>query len=964
MLRFFLVKTSGKSVSKMTTNPVTSSQRNSGRPQAGQAMARVSSHPPALRPLNSWRSPIAAAALALILGFASQDAAALALGRVNVLSALGEPLRAEIDVPEITAEEAASLRANIANPDAFRAAGLEYNPALGAAQVSLQRRANGTAFLRVNSDRVINEPFVDLILEASWASGRIVRDYTMLFDPSNMRAQAAPGVAVPAASAPAQATPAPAVSSRQGAAAPAASAPRPATSESLPKPAVKPAAAPVAKAASKPAQAAPKDGVVVKPGDTAAALAARYKPSGVSLDQMLVAMLNNNADAFIGGNVNRLKSGAVIDMQAASAAAPGTGESQAKETISAQSKDFNEFRRRLASGAPTAVAAAPSRAAGGKVQANVSEPKSSATAPDKLTLSKGSVAAKAKEEAIAKDKQAKDNATRVAELSKNIQDLNKLGTSTVAKPGAAAPAGAPAAAASAPGVKVTGSAPSVPAPATATAPPPTATPAPAASAAKPTPTAAVSTPTTTPTTSTAAVAPATSTAAVSTPTVAVTTTTTATTSTATAAPAAAPAPVAAAPKPIAPPPPPPPEPSFIESLMDNPAALPGAGALLLGLGGLAFWRIRQKKKATLVDSSFLESRLQPDSFFGASGGQRVDTADSGNSAGAGSSMVYSPSQLDAAGDVDPVAEADVYLAYGRDLQAEEILKEALRSNPSRVAIHAKLMEIYAKRRDTKAFESVAKEAFNLTQGTGMEWEAGSALGREIDPSNPLYKQGHAPASAGLAGSVMLGGAAAAVATTGAVFGGTQTIPQTAQPDASDDFAIDLDLDFSAGGDDFVSAPSAGMTNAPPNDEPTISVRAMAEPTPMVDFDMSEPAALEAIKLSAPDFESFSSGLNFSAAPGYTPAPTAPMALKTGPSEPSALEFDLGGLSLDLPGAATASSLVDAGVSGDPLETKLALAMEFKDIGDADGARSLVQEVADEATGALKARAVKMLADLG
>ena len=62
-------------------------------------------------------------------------------------------------------------------------------------------------------------------------------------------------------------------------------------------------------------------------------------------------------------------------------------------------------------------------------------------------------------------------------------------------------------------------------------------------------------------------------------------------------------------------------------------------------------------------------------------------------------MSYSPSQLDAAGDVDPVAEADVYLAYGRDLQAEEILKEALRTNPERVAIHVKLLEIYAKRRD-------------------------------------------------------------------------------------------------------------------------------------------------------------------------------------------------------------------------------------------------------------------------
>jgi pilus assembly protein FimV len=935
-------------VRKMTTNPVTPLQSNSGRVEAcvtPQSSWRF--------PQASWRTPIAAAALALVLGFTSQDAAALALGRVNVLSSLGEPLRAEIDVPEITAEEAASLRANIANPDAFRAAGLEYNAALAGAQVSLQRRANGTAFLRVVSDRVINEPFVDLIMEASWASGRIVRDYTMLFDPSNMRPAAAPSVTAPAASAPAPAPSSPAVTSRSSAASPAAPTQRPARTEST----------------QKPAPASPKDGVTVKPGDTAAALAARYKPSGVSLDQMLVAMLNNSPDAFIGGNVNRLKAGAVIDMQAASAAAPGTGEGQAKETIVAQSKDFNEFRRRLASGAPTATAAARSRAAGGKVQANVTEPKAGATAPDKLTLSKGSVAAKAKEEAIAKEKQAKDNAARVAELSKNISDLNKLGTTTVAKPGAAAPAGAPAAAASAPGVKVAGSMPAVPTatmakattPTAAPATPVAAAPAPAASAAKPTATAVVSTPTTA--TGTVAAAPATSTLAVSTPTTAASTATS--TATAAAPAASAPAPVAAAPKPKAPPPPPPPEPSFMESLMDNPAVLPGAGALLAGLGGLAFWRMRQKKKATQVDSSFLESRLQPDSFFGASGGQRVDTADSGSAAGAGSSMVYSPSQLDAAGDVDPVAEADVYLAYGRDLQAEEILKEAMRTSPSRVAIHAKLMEIYAKRRDTKAFEAVAKEAFNLTQGAGPEWDAGSALGREIDPANPLYKQGNAPTAAGLAGSVMLGGAAAATAAAAtAAFSSTKTIPHQAQAAGNDDFDIDLDLDFSAGGDDLVAAPNAGMISSPLLEETTAGMSAQPAPEPMVDFDMSEPAALEAVKLSEPDLASFSNGLNFSSAPGTAPAPTAPMALKTGPSEPGALEFDLGNLSLDLPGAAAASNAVDAGVSGDPLETKLALAMEFKDIGDADGARSLVQEVADEATGALKARALKMLADLG
>jgi pilus assembly protein FimV len=930
-------------VRKMTTNPVTPSQPKQGRVEAW------------VTPQASWRTPIAAATLALVLGFAAQDAAALALGRVNVLSALGEPLRAEVDVPEITAEEAASLRTAIASPDAFRAAGLEYNPALGAVQISLQRRANGSAFLRLTSDRTINEPFVDLILEASWSSGRVVRDYTMLFDPSNMRQAAAPTVTPPAASAASSVSAPSAVVPR--AIPPVAAAPRPARTEASPKP----------EKASKPAQPAPKDGIKVKPGETAAALAARYKPAGVSLDQMLVSMLNASPDAFIAGNINRLKSGAVIDMQAASSAAPNTAAGDAKQTIVAQAKDFNEFRRRLASGAPIATAATPSRAAGGKVQANVSEPKAQATAPDKLTLSKGSVAAKAKEEAIAKEKQAKDNATRVAELSKNIQDLNKLGTSTVAKPSATPPATSPAtspapatnaaSAASSPGVKIAGAAPAV-------------------SAAPVSPTVAVVT-----STATQAAAPTSTVAPTVTPTVASTLTPTTAASTATvtvaaAAPAAS-SPVVAA-KPKAVPPPPPPEPTFVESLMENPLALPGAGALLAALGGLAFWRNRQRKKGNQVDSSFLESRLQPDSFFGASGGQRVDTADSGSAASPGSSMVYSPSQLDAAGDVDPVAEADVYLAYGRDLQAEEILKEALRTNSSRVAIHVKLMEIYAKRRDTKAFENVAKEAFNLTQGAGEQWDTVSALGRDLDPSNPLYAQGNAPTGAGLAGSVKMGGAAlvataASAAAASVAFGSTKTIPQQAQSREDADFDLDLDLDFSAGNDDLVSAPEvSGMLNSAAKEESTVSLRAAPAADPMVDFDMSLPAGLGDAKLSEPDLASFANGLNFSSASSTIPIPsasgalTAPMALKTEPSGPAALEFDLGGLSLDFPSpsAAGVTDAIDAGISGDPLETKLALAMEFKDIGDADGARSLVQEVADEASGPLKARALKMLADLG
>jgi pilus assembly protein FimV len=132
---------------------------------------------------HRWQKTAIAAAAIALLGFTSTGASALSLGRLTVLSALGEPLRAEIDVPEINAEEAASLRASVASPATFVAAGLDYNPAMSGLQTSLQRRADGRAYIRLTSDRSINDPFVDMILEATWSSGRIVRDYTMLFDP-------------------------------------------------------------------------------------------------------------------------------------------------------------------------------------------------------------------------------------------------------------------------------------------------------------------------------------------------------------------------------------------------------------------------------------------------------------------------------------------------------------------------------------------------------------------------------------------------------------------------------------------------------------------------------------------------------------------------------------------------------------------------------------------------------------
>lgn len=870
------------------------------------------------------------------------DAQALALGRVVVQSALGEPLRAEIDVPDINAEEAASLRVGLASGDTFRAAGVDVNSALSTLQISLQRRADGRAYLRLTSTRPVTEPFVDLIVEANWSSGRMVRDYTLLFDPPNLRAAApqpapvAPGVSAPAATAP---VPRPAAAPAPSAApAPVQQLPRapaPATPAAAPAPVARPAPAPAA---------APAGGgqVRVQTGDTAGGIAAANKPADVSLDQMLVAMLRQNPNAFISGNVNRMKAGVVLDLPTA-AEAGAIAPSEARQTISAQSRDFNEFRRRLAGSAPEAGVAAADRQAVGKVQTEVKDAKPTAPATDKLTLSKEGAPGQtaANEEKIAKERQAKEASSRVAELSRNIEELSKLGGGSA--PAAAAPAAAPAPAAPAATAPAPApaSAPTVTVP---TAPPPAeAAPAPAAPAAQaPTPAAAP------PAEAPAATAPST-----------------------TPAPVKPPLPV---PTPL------PDEPSFFDQLRENPLALPLAGGLLALLAGLGLYRIRQRKHGSSVDSSFLESRLQPDSFFGSSGGQRIDTAES---VASGSSMVYSPSQLDAAGDVDPVAEADVYLAYGRDLQAEEILKEAMRSTPTRVAIHNKLLEIYAKRRDARAFEVVATEAYGLTQGQGPEWEHACELGKELDPSNPLYQPGGSPA-------------VKVAATAGIAGAGLNTMPFTAStlnepgkaatPSGMGD--LDLDLDFSLdepSGAAPLGTPSAAEADMSGMDdlkmtEALTSARAEEKEGPSssmsMDFDLDfpsgpaplqehapEPAqALDRMPASDLDALSFDDGpildLDASHASNAS-APTSP------PAVPDMLSFDLNNLNLDLSTPPVEDDATSAGrlTEENPLETKLSLAEEFRAIGDFEGARSLAEEVLAEASGSLKAKAGTFLADL-
>ena len=915
-----------------------------------------------------WHRTALAAATALLCLWGS-DAKALSLGRIIVQSALGEPLRAEIEIPEINAEEAASLKAGVALPEAFRAAGLEYNPAMSGLQVSLQRRADGRAFIRLSSERAINDPFVDMILEASWASGRIVRDYTMLFDPPSLR----------------QASGAVPLAPQVGALPPAGVQPGPVAA--APPATVAARSQPVTPKSAATASGIPKsatDGVKqlrVQPGDTASRIAASNKPANVSLDQMLIALLRANPDAFVRGNLNRIKAGALIDVPTAQQA-QATPAAEATQTVIAQSRDFNEFRKKLAISAPAAEVAAPDRASSGSVQAKVTEKKPVATAPDKLTLSKGSVEARAAEDKIARERQAAEAANRAREVARINAELSKLSAASAAAgvaPGAGtAPTKAPG---PAPAVAVATAASSA---VSAPKPPASVATAPAApvSVGLTAPTQPAPAPPVPP-----AVVPVAS----------------------AAAPAETPA-SAATPAPVAPPAltasarattPAPAQPGMLDSVLEHPLVPAGVVALLALLAGLGFYRIRQRRNAGQVDSAFLESRLQPDSFFGASGGQRIDTNDG---AATGSSMVYTSSQLDAADDVDPVAEADVYLAYGRDLQAEEILKEALRSNSGRVAIHQKLLEIYAKRRDTKGFESVASQAYKVTSGEGPEWERICDLGLSIDPTNGLYQPGGQPA---------FGAGASRPAALDDTAGASSSTSSTTQPltpvTASAPIDLDLDLDFSL--DDMPPAsppapppppinpvatvsmqavnPVATISMQASSSESTVGMRAAPAGAMMLDLDfgLDEPESPAITAAAASKAESQDLGLPELDLPAReptrehdtVPAPvelafdevTGPTPLSVSAASPTVaapldhglMEFDLGSLSLDLGPAGAPAASIEPATPEDPLATKLALAEEFVAIGDQDGARALIEEVIAESSGEMKANAQRALSSL-
>jgi pilus assembly protein FimV len=321
-------------------------------------------------------------ALAATLALLAGPAFALGLGQLTVKSQRGQPLLAEIAIVSSDPSELENLQARLASPETFARIGLEApSGVVNGLQFTVALDPRGNPVIRVTSQEPVDESLLTFLVEVDWGQGRLVREYSALLDaPRTVAAPAQPPIEAPAV-APSntivrepEPAPPPAQSAPEAAAAAPAPAaeqaqaqePAPPANEIAPTPpaAPPPAAAPE-RTTAQPVAATPGEYGPVKVGDTLGKIARSVDPDGHSLDQVMLALLRANPDAFIKGNVNLVKAGAVLRMPNASELSQYSAK-EARAIVHEQVGQWREMRRpaeqpaaiAAADGAPAAAGAA------------------------------------------------------------------------------------------------------------------------------------------------------------------------------------------------------------------------------------------------------------------------------------------------------------------------------------------------------------------------------------------------------------------------------------------------------------------------------------------------------------------------------------------------------------------------------------------------------------------------------
>jgi len=547
---------------------------------------------------------------------------AAGLGRLDVSSSLGEPLKAQIELLLVSPDELASLVAAIAPEDAYATQGIPHLAIHNSIKVELAKNAAGLPMLKLISNQPITDPYLDILIQVDWASGRLQREYTVLLDPPGYQATA-------------DIADAPLTEPLQSAAS--------ANTSSVTEPArptvgSQSSVKKIRKSREPVEQDSLADGsdtrvIKTKPGDTLSSVAKELQVEGVSLDQMLIGLYENNQEAFFSGNMNRLKVGRIIKAPTKDSLI-AISPQEAKTSVKLHSANWNAYRSRLAGSVAVVSTTAETeqkQSSSGKISAAEDKAMPAKVGPqDVVKLSAGEKqagnSADAKmtalqEEATAREKSLKDAEARTIALEKQIQDMKKLlalknqSMAELQKNAKPVPAVAPQA-----------------------------------------------------------------------------------------------------------------ELGLLDGLMNLTVLV---GVLVAGLLVATWTYLRNKRRKSL--DGFGRDVIMPTDLQANTAG----TATSNDSFLSHMSQAVD-NQTASDSNVDPIAEAEVYMAYGRDAQAEAILKNAIAKEPTLYERHIKLLEIYVARQDAFAFEDIARDLHTTLANNDPVWIKVTELGLSVDPENSLY----------------------------------------------------------------------------------------------------------------------------------------------------------------------------------------------------------------------------------
>ncbi|AEB58031.1 FimV/HubP family polar landmark protein [Ectopseudomonas mendocina] len=815
-------------------------------------------------------------AIAAASALSSGMAHALGLGEVTLQSSLNQPLVAEIELLEVRDLASNEVIPSLASPEEFVKAGVDRQYFLTDLKFTPVLKPNGKSVIRVTSSKAVREPYLNFLVEVLWPNGRLLREYTLLLDPPLYSPQttvaAAPQLPI--------AAPAPRPSV----------APAPVPRSAAPAPAPRPAApAPASRAIS-------GNEYRTTANDTLWEIAQRVG-GGSSVNQTMLAIQDLNPDAFIGGNINRMKSGQVLrlpDEQQIRSRSNAEAVAQVAEQNAAwregravASRQLDATRRTTAGSAPATAESADSlklvaAEAGQSTRGSDTGSANSKALADKLAVTQESL-----------DSTRRENAelqSRVGDLQSQLDKLQRLvelKDSQLAKLQAdlsAAPAAEEGATAQAPVTEPASQAPAAQPeaapPAAEAATPPASPPEEAApdynyseepAASVEDSAAANEQPAEEPA---AAVEPA------------------------------APAKPAEDAKPAAPSPAPAPAPapqSFIDDLMANPMTLglAGGGALLLLLVALmALSRRNAMKEAELQDE--LADDLSQDQAFASDLDMPEDSL---------AGLDDEPAATPVAGEErvtaqtgDALGEADIYIAYGRFNQAAELLQNAINDEPHRSDLRLKLMEVYAELGDREGFARQDNELREIGGATA-----------EAEQLKSKY-----PAIAAFAGAGVVAAAASAEDDVDAFSLDDLSLdepvaeaPVAASGDLDDAFDLSLD-DLEADLENDLQSAKADEAPLSLDDDLDFGlIDEPAAPSSAADDDLNFDLALgdDEVELSQPadDLSAFSLDLDEPAAASSDETDEFLLSLDDDtPLNQSA--DDLSGLSLDLPEETPAADL--------------------------------------------------------